>query len=488
MIRRTLEQIGGMCKAEWNPADSAVAITGAGTDSRKITAGQLFVPLVGDKFNGHDYVSQALKDGAAAALWQRGQAIPPELANAPLLLVDDTLAALQALASAYRTELAGLRVVGITGSNGKTTTKDMVAAVLGTSLRVHKTAGNLNNHIGLPLMVLELDEQTEVAVLEMGMSGFGEIELLTQIARPDAAIITNIGDAHMLQLGSREGIAKAKLEIVSGLQPGGLLLYNGDEPLLASGLGAAALPAGARLEAFGLMDGNQWTAANMNIDAVSAAFELKDGSASAQAHAVVPESAVTAETAEGESYAIPVPGKHNVSNALAAIAIGHHFGISGERIRQGLSSLQLTGMRIQPVKAFNGAMILNDAYNANPTAVRAAIDLLESVSGFRKKWIVLGDMLELGPDEEQLHYETGAFITPAKADAVLTCGQLSRHTSRGVKSSFGAAADAADIIHFEEKEKLAEWLKQQLQPADIVLVKGSRGMRMEQIVQALEVG
>ncbi|SFE10039.1 UDP-N-acetylmuramoyl-tripeptide--D-alanyl-D-alanine ligase [Paenibacillus algorifonticola] len=485
MIRRTLEQIGGMCKAEWNPAASAVAITGAGTDSRKITAGQLFVPLVGDKFDGHDYVAQALKDGAAAALWQRGHAIPPELADAPLLLVDDTLAALQALASVYRTELAGLRVVGITGSNGKTTTKDMVAAVLGTSLRVHKTAGNLNNHIGLPLMVLELDEQTEVAVLEMGMSGFGEIELLTQIAKPDVAIITNIGDAHMLQLGSREGIAKAKLEIVSGLQPGGLLLYNGDEPLLVAGLGTTALPAGARLEAFGLMDGNRWTAANMNIDAVSAAFELKDGGARAQVNGAVTEAA---ETAEAAIYAIPVPGKHNVSNALAAIAIGHHFGISGERIRQGLSSLQLTGMRIQPVKAFNGAMILNDAYNANPTAVRAAIDLLESVSGFRKKWIVLGDMLELGPDEEQLHYDTGAFITPAKADAVLTCGQLSRHTSHGVKSSFGAAADAADIIHFEEKEKLAEWLKQQLQPADIVLVKGSRGMRMEQIVQALEVG
>ncbi|KQN97639.1 UDP-N-acetylmuramoyl-tripeptide--D-alanyl-D-alanine ligase [Paenibacillus sp. Leaf72] len=479
MIRRTLEQIGGMCKAEWNPAASAVAITGAGTDSRKITAGQLFVPLVGDKFDGHDYVAQALKDGAAAALWQRGHAVPPELADAPLLQVDDTLAALQALASAYRTELSGLRVVGITGSNGKTTTKDMVASVLGTSLRVHKTAGNLNNHIGLPLMVLELDEQTEVAVLEMGMSGFGEIELLTQIAKPDVAIITNIGDAHMLQLGSREGIAKAKLEIVSGLQPGGLLLYNGDEPLLASGLGHTALPAGARLEAFGLMDGNRWTAANMDIDAVSAAFELKDGSAGAQANAAVPEA---------EIYSIPVPGKHNVSNSLAAIAIGYHFGITGERIRQGLSSLQLTGMRIQPVKAFNGAMILNDAYNANPTAVRAAIDLLESVSGFRKKWIVLGDMLELGPDEEQLHYDTGAFITPAKAGAVLTCGQLSRHTSLGVKSSFGAAADAADIIHFEEKEKLAEWLKQQLQPADIVLVKGSRGMRMEQIVQALEVG
>ncbi|ANY69953.1 UDP-N-acetylmuramoyl-tripeptide--D-alanyl-D-alanine ligase [Paenibacillus sp. BIHB 4019] len=479
MIRRTLEQIGGMCKAEWNPAASAVAITGAGTDSRKITAGQLFVPLVGDKFDGHDYVAQALKDGAAAALWQRGHAVPPELADAPLLQVDDTLAALQALASAYRTELAGLRVVGITGSNGKTTTKDMVAAVLGTSLRVHKTAGNLNNHIGLPLMVLELDEQTEVAVLEMGMSGFGEIELLTHIAKPDVAIITNIGDAHMLQLGSREGIAKAKLEIVSGLQPGGLLLYNGDEPLLASGLGHTALPAGARLEAFGLMDGNRWTAANMDIDAVSAAFELKGGSAGAQANAAEPEA---------EVYSIPVPGKHNVSNALAAIAIGYHFGITGERIRQGLSSLQLTGMRIQPVKAFNGAMILNDAYNANPTAVRVAIDLLESVSGFRKKWIVLGDMLELGPDEEQLHYDTGAFITPAKAGAVLTCGQLSRHTSLGVKSSFGAAADAADIIHFEEKEKLAEWLKQQLQPADIVLVKGSRGMRMEQIVQALEVG
>ncbi|WP_042159807.1 UDP-N-acetylmuramoyl-tripeptide--D-alanyl-D-alanine ligase [Paenibacillus gorillae] len=466
MINRNLEQIAGMCGAKWNKKDADVRIEGVGTDSRRVQAGQLFIPLVGDNFDGHEFVEQALKDGAAAAMWQSGREVPEALADAPLLKVRDTLKALQQLASSYREELY-VRVIGITGSNGKTTTKDMVAAALGTSYRVHKTEGNLNNHIGLPLTVLQLDEDTDCAVLEMGMSGFGEIDLLTNIARPDIAIITNIGDAHLLQLGSREGIAKAKLEIVQGLQSRGLLLYNGDEPLLKAELATMELPEGLELQTFGLEDTNDWSAANIDIGAVSSSFTvIRQGEASD-----VP-------------YTIPVPGQHNVSNALAAIAIGRRLGISNEQLRTGLAGLALTGMRIQPVRAYNGAMILNDAYNANPTAVRAAIDLVEKLEGFRKKWIVLGDMLELGPEEESLHYEAGAYVTPEKADAVLTLGKLSERTAEGAKATLGDDA----VAHFADKDELAEWLKVRLEPGDLVLVKGSRGMRMEQIVQTLEVG
>ncbi|MFF2482883.1 UDP-N-acetylmuramoyl-tripeptide--D-alanyl-D-alanine ligase [Paenibacillus sp. NPDC058071] len=471
MINRTLEQVAEMCGARWNKQDAAIRIAGVGTDSRRVTAGQLFVPIVGDRFDGHDYVKQALLDGASASLWERGRAVPEELAEAPLLLVKDTLKALQQLAAAYREELY-VRVIGITGSNGKTTTKDMVAAVLGTSYKVHKTEGNLNNHIGLPLTVLQLDEETDCAVLEMGMSGFGEIELLTNIAKPDIAVITNIGDAHLQQLGSREGIAKAKLEIAQGLQSRGLLLYNGDEPLLKAELARTPLPEGTELQTFGLQSDNDWAADNIEIGAVSSAFAV-----SRQGHADA-----------GAVYEIPVPGQHNVSNALAAIAVGRRLGISGEQIREGLAGLTLTGMRIQPVRAYNGAMILNDAYNANPTAVRAAIDLVGQLEGFRKKWIVLGDMFELGPDEAKLHHETGAYVTPEKAEAVLTCGTLSTHTSEGARVSFGDLADDDSIVHFDDKEKLADWLKARLAPDDLVLVKGSRGMRMEQIVQTLEAG
>lgn len=471
MIKRTIKQIADMCGANWNGNNAGLLVSGVTTDSRRAEAGQLFVPLAGEQFDGHDYAEQAINNGAVAALWQKGREVPEALADVPLLLVGDTLVALQRLAAAYRSELV-VRVVGITGSNGKTTTKDMTAAILGTVYSVHKTEGNLNNHIGLPLTVLQLDEETEVAVLEMGMSGYGEIELLTKIAQPDAAIITNIGDAHLLQLGSRAGIAKAKLEIALGLSEDGLLLYNGDEPLLEAELHRSALPSGIVRRTFGLAERNEWSAADIVIEPEAASF-----------------TAMFNGTPSGlGTVRIPVPGQHNVSNALAAIAIGRFFGVPAAKIVEGLSSMKLTGMRIQPVRAFNGAMLLNDAYNANPTAVRAAIDLVAQLDGYRRKWIVLGDMLELGPEEKELHFEVGAYITPSKADAVLTFGPLSQHIAEGVKSRFPSEVADGAIHHFDNKEKLAKWLGSQLQPTDIVLVKGSRGMRMEQIVQALEVG
>lgn len=466
-----MEQLAAMSGARWNKNGAELLVTGVTTDSRKAGAGQLFVPLVGEQFDGHEYLEQAVNNGAVAALWQKGRELPEALADFPLLIVGDTLLALQRLATAYRSELF-VRVIGITGSNGKTTTKDMTAAILGTAYKVHKTEGNLNNHIGLPLTVLQLDEDTEVAVLEMGMSDFGEIELLTKIAQPDAAIITNVGDAHMLQLGSRAGIAKAKLEIALGLSEDGMLLYNGDEPLLEEELGRAILPSGINRRTFGLTERNEWSASDIVISSEQTAFTaLFNGTPSGLG-----------------TVRIPVPGQHNVSNALAAIAVGRYFGVPAPKIVEGLNNMKLTGMRIQPLEAFNGAKILNDAYNANPTAVRAAIDLVEQLEGYGRKWIVLGDMLELGEEEQELHYGIGAYITPSKADAVLTFGPLSQHTVEGAKSRFSKEAADAYLLHFDDKEELTAWLRNKLEPTDIVLIKGSRGMRMEQIVQALEVG
>ncbi|MFD1955196.1 UDP-N-acetylmuramoyl-tripeptide--D-alanyl-D-alanine ligase [Paenibacillus thailandensis] len=469
MIKRRLEQIAAMCGGECSPAHADIQIAGVGKDTRQLEKGSLYVPLVGERFDGHDYAGAAIAQGAAASLWQRSKEVPADLDGAPLVFVDDTLAALQRLAAAYRAELP-VKVVGITGSNGKTTTKDMVAAVLSKKLRVHKTAGNLNNHIGLPLTVLQLDETVDAAVLEMGMSGFGEIELLTKIARPDIAVITNIGDAHLLQLGSREGIAKAKLEIAAGLRDGGLLLYNGDEPLLREGVPRLSLPPGSRTGTFGLSERNDWSPSRMTIGATSSAFGVR-----------------RTDSWDSESeIVIPVPGQHNVSNALAAVAVARSFGLTEEETAEGLSKgLTLTGMRIEPTAAYNGAMILNDAYNANPTAVRAAIDLVAQLQGFRRKWIVLGDMLELGPEEAKLHREIGEYVTPAKADRLVAFGPLSRHTADGARESFGA--DAGERVkHFDDQGELAGWLKSELAPDDLVLVKGSRGMRMEQIVQVLE--
>lgn len=471
LIKRTIKQIAEMCGGGCRSSNPELIIEGVCTDSRQAAAGRLFVPLVGERFDGHDFAEQAIAGGASAMLWQASRAVPAALEGVPRVQVKDTLAALQNLAAAYRSELV-VRVVGITGSNGKTTTKDLTASILGTVYNVHKTEGNLNNEIGLPLTVLELDEDTEVAVLEMGMSGFGEIELLAKIAQPDAAIITNIGDAHLLQLGSREGIAKAKLEITAGLGEDGLLLYNGDEPLLETGLQAMKLPEGVILRTFGLGADNEWTAADIKLEPESSSFTV----------------ICRGEVSGLGTVRIPVPGQHNVSNALAAISVARFFGVPSSRIAEGLAKVQLTGMRIQPVKAFNGAVILNDSYNANPTSVRAAVDLVHELPGFGRKWAVLGDMLELGPEEEELHFEIGAYIASDLAISVLACGPLSRHTAEGAGSR--AAQDGAErvILHFDDKEKLAEWLRGKLQPTDIVLVKGSRGMRMEQVVQALEKG
>ncbi|QHW30380.1 UDP-N-acetylmuramoyl-tripeptide--D-alanyl-D-alanine ligase [Paenibacillus rhizovicinus] len=468
MIKRPLNAIAALCGGTMLNDNGGAEIIGVSINTRTLKNGQLFVPILGERVDGHDFVADALTAGAGGALWQRSVAVPDVLSDAPLILVDDTVEALQQLAANYRDGLE-LRVVGVTGSNGKTTTKDMVAALLSGSFRVHKTEGNLNNHIGLPLTVLELDETVDAVVLEMGMSEFGEIDFLTRLAKPDVAIITNIGDSHMLQLGSRAGIAKAKLEIVAGLRPGGLLLMNGDEPLLHEGVRSVQLPDGVDVQTFGLQDGSRWVADNISVDATSSMFDVKGD-------------------AELQRVLLPVAGRHNVSNALAAIAAAKKLGVPADVIRKGFEQLKLTSMRIEPSMAHNGAMVLNDAYNASPTSVRAAIDVVDGLQGYRHKWLVLGDMLELGPQENEMHGEIGAYITPSKADAVLTFGAMSQHTAAAAAKQFAAAGLEERVRAFEDKQQLAEWLLAQLQPEDLVLVKGSRGMRMEEVVHALQRG
>ncbi|MDU5946628.1 MAG: UDP-N-acetylmuramoyl-tripeptide--D-alanyl-D-alanine ligase, partial [Paenibacillus macerans] len=254
MIIRNLADIAAMCGGQVREAaDSGIAVRGAVTDSRQITQDCLFIPLSGERFDGHDFAADCLAAGAAATLWKRSKGTPP----GPAVLVDDCLEALQTLAKSYLIQ-TGAKVVGITGSNGKTTTKDLVYSLLSTTYKVHKTKGNFNNHIGLPLTVLAMPEDTEIAVLEMGMSGRREIELLSKLAEPETAVITNIGEAHLLQLGSREEIARAKLEILAGMKPGGLFVYNGDEPLIPRVLNEADThkPDRLRTVTFGLGQGN----------------------------------------------------------------------------------------------------------------------------------------------------------------------------------------------------------------------------------------
>ncbi|SDM90509.1 UDP-N-acetylmuramoyl-tripeptide--D-alanyl-D-alanine ligase [Paenibacillus sp. yr247] len=458
MIERTLQQIAGMLGSEISGSEEAIMIKGVSTDTRSIQAGSLFVPLIGENFDGHSYAEDAYHKGASAILWQYDRGEAPK--GVPFIRVPDTLIALQQLAKAYRKQLP-VRIIGITGSNGKTTTKDLVASVLGSTYQVHKTKGNLNNHIGLPLTLLQLEETTEFAVVEMGMSGRGEIELLSDLAEPEASIITMIGESHMLQLGSREEIARAKAEIASGMPSGGLLVYNGDEPLIEQALAERSLPEGLRRIRFGGGAGNDLYPTDIRMDADGAFFQINS-------------------PGYPELY-IPLLGTHNVINALAAIAIGEAFGVQPASIAAGLRSLQMTSMRIEKLTAASGLTVLNDAYNASPASMRASIALTEQLSGFGSKFLVLGDMLELGEHEEQFHRGIGAMLSPERVDYVFTFGRLGRFIADEAAAQFPKGRVRA----FEDKEQLAAELAALARAEDIVLVKGSRGMRLEQVVNAL---
>jgi UDP-N-acetylmuramoyl-tripeptide--D-alanyl-D-alanine ligase len=442
-------------------SDAGLIIAGVSKDTRTIEPGNLYIPLIGDRFDGHHFVQDAFDKGASASLWQKDHADAP--AGAPLIFVDDTLAALQQLARAYAAKLQ-VRIIGVTGSNGKTTTKDMVAAVMSTSFNVHKTIGNYNNHIGLPLTMLQLSEDTEVAVLEMGMSGRGEIQFLSELAGPEAVIITNIGESHLLQLGSREEIARAKTEILHGLKPGGLFVYNGDEPLIEQTVSEMKLDKEIRSVRFGLQTTNDYYPTEMEMSGEGTSFAVN--------------------AVSGVSFRIPLLGRHNVVNALAVIALAQRWGISADRIADGLQTMQLTGMRIEMIKAKSGLTILNDAYNASPTSMRAAIQLLHELKGYGRKFVVLGDMLELGPRAADFHREIGELLDPAEIGHIYVFGPLAKHIAEEARKRY-----APDRVHtFDDKRELIDALTAEVAAEDVVLVKGSRGMRLEQVVLGLQEG
>ncbi|MGM9923027.1 MAG: UDP-N-acetylmuramoyl-tripeptide--D-alanyl-D-alanine ligase [Bacillus sp. (in: firmicutes)] len=452
MIKRTLAQIAKMIGLD-GFENRNEQITGVEIDSRKVVKGSLFVPFQGENTDGHAFVESAIANGAVAALWQKDVPNPPE--NVPILFVDDTLTALQKLAESYLQQVSP-KVIGVTGSNGKTTTKDMIASLLSGKYKVHKTNGNYNNHLGLPLTVLGMEEDTEVAVLEMGMSGRGEIELLSKLASPHIAVITNIGESHLLDLGSREGIAEAKLEITTGLREGGVIIYHGDEPLLASKLAESKW----QTRSFGKGTDNTIYPLMIESDQERTTF--------------------TTNISE-EALSIPVLGHHNVLNALAAILVARELDVDAKAIAEGLSALKVTNMRMELVEGQKGEKLINDAYNASPTSMKAAIDLVVDLKGFRQKYLVLGDMLELGPDEAAFHRQIGEAIKPGTIDHVFTFGELGMHIAQGAQSVLGEG----HVHAFLDKQALIQQLKSQIQPNDIVLVKASRGMKLEDVVQAL---
>lgn len=428
------------------------AINTVTTDSRQKTDNALFIPLQGDTFDGHDYVKQAVDNGAVAVFWDENYQIPSFLPEEfPVFLVNDTLAALQKLAAAYRNKIDPT-VIAITGSNGKTTTKDIVAAVVNSTYRIHYTKGNFNNHIGVPLTILSMPSETEVLVLEMGMNHFGEIEQLSNIAKPNHAIITNIGESHIEFLGSREGIAKAKLEIVYGLNKEGNLIIDGDEPLITD-----------------------W---QHRGDVISCGF--RETNAVIINNVIVKQDATVFTLSDGKRYEISLLGKHHAKNASFAITVGNLLGIPTASIKQALHSLALTSMRFEMLKGKNGVSVINDAYNASPTSMKAAIEVVKQMTGFPEKVLILGDMMELGDWSNNLHRSV-ADVIDASITAVFTLGNYASEIVTELKQQ----ETVVTCAHFTERNALVESLKPYLSGDSLLLFKASRSMHFESFVDPI---
>ncbi|WP_053366473.1 UDP-N-acetylmuramoyl-tripeptide--D-alanyl-D-alanine ligase [Bacillus sp. FJAT-27245] len=454
MIKRTLKIVQEMAMGEGLAKQFGdLLIEGVSIDSRTVKEGNLFVPIVREK-DGHNFVYEAIRKGAVASLWDKNHQNPPD--DIPLIYVDNTLTALQSLASAYRKQLS-IKIIGITGSNGKTTTKDMVNSIASTSYKVHKTKGNLNSQIGLPLTILEILETDEIVVLEMGMSERGQIQRLAKIAEPDIAVITMIGLSHIATLGSREEIANAKSEIIEGLKDGGVLIYNGDEPLLQN-IVSQKNKENLRFISFGENDTNDLYPGRFSGESDGLKFTLNNN------HTI--------------TYTLPLIGKHNIFNAIASIAVAKQLNITEENIEKGLKNINITGMRMEKLKSSRGFTVINDAWNSSPTSVKAAIETFQELSGYRKKILVLGDMLELGELEEEYHKEIGRLVNPNKIDVVFTYGTLASLISSEAEKILGKGRTE----NFTDKGKLINRINNILLPNDIILIKGSRGTAMDEVV------
>ena len=425
---------------------------GCSTDSRKLNSGELFIALRGQRFDGHDFVMEAERAGAGAALVE---AAPPS-ATLPLLLVPDTRKAMGALAAHWRARF-DIPVIAITGSNGKTTVKELVSSILSRRAPVSATRGNLNNDIGVPITLFALGEEHRFAVVEMGANHKGEIAYLTRMARPTVAVITQCAPAHLEGFGSIEGVARAKAEIFEGLPAGGTAVINADDHYADLWRGTGT---GLRRLSFGMDRPADVTVRDLRPDF---------GFEQARFTLVTPRGAV--------DVMLPLPGRHNIMNALAAAACAEAVGVSLEEIRSGLESMRPVKGRLQSKPGFRRSRILDDSYNANPASLRAALDVLREYPG--RRWLVLGDMGELGLDAADMHHDAGEAARECGVEQLFAFGDLSRKAAEG----FGAGAR-----HFASLEDLVRAVRAELAPEVTVLVKGSRAMAMERIVDALCAG
>lgn len=431
-------------------------VTSVSTDTRTLSPGACFVALVGERFDGHQFIDSAVSAGAVAVVARPGRvnSLPPQVA---LISVDDTLHALGRIAAGYRRQFS-LPIVAVTGSNGKTTTKEMIARTLSPMGPIVATEKNYNNEIGVPLTLLGIERRHRAAVVEMGMRAAGEIAQLAEVARPTIGVVTNVGPSHIEYLGSIEGVARAKGELVEALPPDGYAVLNADDPYVR----AMAERTSARVVTFGLGEGAEIRGERVEYRGIEGTrFILR-------------------RPGERVPVILKLPGRHQVMNALAAAAVAHCLGLDSRAIQQGLIDVR-TEMRMSVYKLGNGVVLIDDAYNASPLSVRSALLSLSDVEG-KRRVAVLGGMLELGALARDAHIEVGKLSVFSGVDQLVAVGEQARWI---VEGALAAGLDERRVLHFSDAAETARAVASWALPEDVILVKGSRGFRLEQVSAAV---
>jgi UDP-N-acetylmuramoyl-tripeptide--D-alanyl-D-alanine ligase len=432
-------------------------IKGVSIDSRNVSENSLFIPIKGMTVNGHAFVKDAIKKGAAATLWNRDEPNPPH--DIAVILVEDTVKGLQELSRYYRNKL-NAKIVGVTGSNGKTSTKDITAAILSQKYKTQKTIGNYNTEIGVPFTLLSLDEDCQAAVIEMGMERKGEIDFLTDLVKPDIAILTSVGLVHIDNFPSIKEIAKAKLEIVNGIKDKGLFIYYGDDTLIEETVKNTQIKKNIRKQTFGLNKNNTIWLKEFKQDLEGITIRVSDE--------------------RFDELHIDILGKHQALNAMAAILAALDLGMNPEEIKSGLLRIEKTGLRNEVIN-INKCNILNDCYKSNPVSIKAALDIFELFNS-KKKIAVLGDMLGYREMSHDVHYKVGRDLSRHHIDELVTIGQEAKFIAKAAMEN----TNIKSIVEFDTKEEAALYLKKYLMEDCTILVKGSRFLKLEYIANKLK--
>lgn len=476
----TLTQIAEACHGELLKAEgnADLEVSGVVMDSRQVERNYLFIAAKGERVDGHSFISEVFDKGALAVVCEK----EPVDVKGPYILVENSYTALKDIAAWYRRQLE-VTVVGITGSVGKTSTKEFISSVLSQRYRVLKTEGNYNNEIGMPLTILRLRKEHEIAVLEMGISDFGEMHRLSSIARPDVCVLTNIGQCHLENLGTREGILKAKTEIFDFMNEKGTVIINGDDDMLST----LQTVKGKKPIRFGRSKSTDFLTKQLDND-VYASDIVSRGllGSSCDIHWKPCEALPDKADVESSHFtaAIPLPGDHMILNALAATATGFLLGLNHHEIAAGIESVKSLGGRSNILRTEKWT-IIDDCYNANPVSMKAALDLLSKAD--TRRVAILGDMFELGPKEDSLHYEIGSYSVSSGADVLLCAGNLARQIFEGAKEVVAKEKDLQKkLYYFETRDEMMEALPGILRPQDTILVKASHGMGFEHVVKALQ--